>query len=90
MVLDKQSQALLKEMKEQNLPPVNTVSPKESRQQFDLRPRLPGPKVPKVRYLSVPVNGVNINCRMYIPDTKKKLPILVWFHGGGFNLLVCN
>ena len=66
MVLDKQSQALLKEMREQNLPPVNTVSPKESRQQFDLRPRLPGPKLPKVKYISVPMNGFNINCRIYV------------------------
>ena len=62
MVLDKQSQALLREMKEQNLPPVNTITPKEARQQFELRPRLPGPQLPKVKYISVPVNGININC----------------------------
>ena len=76
MVLDKQSQALLKEMREQNLPPVNTVSPKESRQQFDLRPRLPGPKLPKVKYISVPMNGFNINCRLYIPNTNKNFIIV--------------
>ena len=86
MVLDKQSQALLKEMQELNLPPVNTVSPKESRQQFELRPRLPGPQLPKVKYISVPIDGININCRLYIPDTNQNLPVLVWFHGGGWVL----
>ena len=86
MVLDKQSKALLKEMQELNLPPVNTVSPKESRQQFELRPRLPGPQLPKVKYISVPIDGININCRLYIPDTNQNLPVLVWFHGGGWVL----
>ena len=51
MALDKQSQALLRQMKEANLPPVNTITPKESRQQFELRPRLPGPQLPKVKYI---------------------------------------
>ena len=46
MALDKQSQALLRQMKEANLPPVNTITPKEARQQFELRPRLPGRQLP--------------------------------------------
>ena len=84
MVLDKQSQELLKQTRALNLPPVYTVSPVEARKQVNARPRLPGPQLPKVKYFSIPVDGVNINCRLYIPDVDQTLPVLVWFHGGGW------
>ncbi len=84
MVLDKQSRELLRQKRDLNLPPVHTISPRESRKEYDARPRLPGPQLPKVKYISIPVDGININCRMYIPDVNKTLPVLVWFHGGGW------
>ena len=84
MVLDKQSRELLRQKRALNLPPVHTISPRESRKEYDARPRLPGPQLPKVKYISIPVDGININCRMYIPDVNKTLPVLVWFHGGGW------
>ena len=84
MALDKQSQELLKQTRALNLPPVYTISPVEARKQVNARPRLPGPQLPKLKYFSIPVNGVNINCRLYIPDVDQTLPVLVWFHGGGW------
>lgn len=84
MALDKQSQELLNQTRALNLPPVHTISPRESRKAYDERPRVPGPQLPKVKYISIPVDGNNINCRMYIPDVNNPLPVLVWFHGGGW------
>jgi len=84
MALDKQSKELFQQMKALNTPPVYSVSPVQSRKNVNERPRLPGPKLPKVKYFSIPVNGININCRMYIPDIEQILPVLVWFHGGGW------
>ena len=84
MVLDKQSRELLRQKRALNLPPIHTISPRESRKEYDARVRLPGPQLPKVKYISIPVDGININCRMYIPDVNKILPVLVWFHGGGW------
>lgn len=84
MSLDKQSQILLEQTKALNLPPVNTVSPDVSRQQYDSRPRLPGPDLPQVKDISIPVDGTDIDCRLYIPELNQKLPILIWFHGGGW------
>jgi hypothetical protein len=41
MVLDEQSQQLLEQIKAQNLPPVNTVTPSEARENYASRARLP-------------------------------------------------
>jgi len=84
MALDEQSQALLEQMKAQNLPPVNTVTPVEARENSANRPRLPGPDLPFVKDLNIEINGINIPCRFYKPKINKTLPILVWFHGGGW------
>lgn len=84
MALDKQSQILLEQTKGLNLPPVHTVSPDVSRQQYDSKPKLSGPELSQVKDISILVEDTNIDCRLYVPELNKKLPILIWFHGGGW------
>ena len=84
MALDEQSKILLEQIKSLNAPPVNTVPPEKSRELFDARPRLEGPKLPEVRDIIINTEGIDIACRLYLPSTDSKLPILVWLHGGGW------
>jgi acetyl esterase len=84
MVLDEQSQQLLEQIKAQNLPPVNTVTPSEARENYASRARFPGPDLPFVKDMSIALDDVSVPCRLYKPELNKTLPIIVWFHGGGW------
>jgi len=51
--------------------------------------RLPpatSPNVNQIDNIDVPANHGNIACRLYKPTTSDQLPILIWFHGGGWVL----
>ena len=84
MALDEQSQQLLEQIKAQNLPPANTVTPSEARQNYASRPRLPGPDLPFVKDINITLGDISVPCRLYRPELNKTLPIIVWFHGGGW------
>ena len=84
MPLDEQSKNLFEQIKALNAPAVHTISPDESRKLFESRPRLPGPDLLEVKDLYINVEGIDIPCRLYIPSAKQNLPIIVWFHGGGW------
>ena len=84
MALDEQSKILLEQIKSLNAPAVNTIAPAKSRELVEARPRLEGPELTHVRDLTINIEGNDISCRLYLPSSDSKLPILVWFHGGGW------
>lgn len=44
----------------------------------------PGPEVHQVRELSIPIGTALLSARMYRPTGDAKLPVIVYFHGGGW------
>lgn len=91
MTLDSQARALLERAAQAKYPPVYTVSPQEARRMYremcrSLQP--PAPEVAAVSELSFPGPGGPLALRLYrprgVPDAC--LPVVVFFHGGGFTL----
>ena len=76
MALDEQSQQLLEQIKALNLPPANTVTPSEARENYASRPRLPGPELPFVKDMNIILDDVSVPCRLYTPELNKPLPIM--------------
>ena len=84
MPIDPQAQTVLNIMAEANLPPTNSLSPAQVRTNFRLRPIEPGPALFKVEDYMVPGESGLLTARIYVPKSDDLLPILVWFHGGGW------
>ena len=84
MPIDPQAQTILNMMAEANLPPTNTLSPAQVRTNFRLRPIESGPEHFKVEDCMVPGESGLLTARIYVPKRDELLPILVWFHGGGW------
>ncbi|MGB7181824.1 MAG: alpha/beta hydrolase, partial [Burkholderiaceae bacterium] len=61
-------------------------SPEQARATFrGLRPDPSTlPPIHRVDNTIIPVNGADIALRIYRPDDSDNLPVLVWFHGGGW------
>ena len=89
MPLEPQTQKILQPLKELNsLIPIPTLSPPEVREKlalissFSLQPQ----KCDRVENLTIPSPSGNIPIRIYTPTGKTPLPVLVYFHGGGWVL----
>ena len=84
--LDPQAEALLQQMAQMNLPPINTLTPIQARERLkSLAPFVAGPEaVSKVENLTIPGRGGQIPLRIYTPRGDSPFPMLVFFHGGGF------
>lgn len=67
-------------------PELGTVSPAEQRAAMAARPLPPGAPVARVENRSVPGSAGDIPVRIYWPTDQTPLPVLVWFHGGGWVL----
>ena len=67
-------------------PEMGTVSPAEQRAAMAARPLPPGAPVARVDNRSVPGPAGDIPVRIYWPTEQTPLPVLVWFHGGGWVL----
>jgi acetyl esterase len=65
--------------------PVEELSVEEARaQSIRLSATLPRHEVARVREVSIPGNYGEIPARAYYPNGKENLPIIVYFHGGGW------
>jgi acetyl esterase len=92
MILDPDAQRVLDMMKAAGRPAFDTLSPKEARGFFSggrtvLQPD--PPEVAQVRELAAPASGGPVPLRLYrgIGTAQKAvLPVLIYFHGGGWVL----
>src|SRR5438094_8595512 len=87
MPLDPDAQTLLDMVKEANRPAFETVSPAEARAAFmAARPVLEPEPMPvaELRDLAIPGPAGPIPARLYRPSAGGTLPVLVFFHGGGW------
>ena len=89
-MLHPDARALLDLMEQRGIPPVHTLSPSAARALYRERRQLTQPAPPEVSQVSdVSVDGPHgpIALRLYRPfgaATDAVLPVLVYYHGGGF------
>ena len=86
MPLDPQVQAFLDQVMATNFPSLNTLSVEEARQTVAAFGDMHGELEPvgSVDNLAVPGPGGEIPVRVYTPEQSGLLPVLVYFHGGGW------
>ena len=92
MILDPDAQRVLDMMKAAGRPAFDSLSPKEARGFFSggravLQPD--PPEVAQVRELSAPASGGPVPLRLYRAigtSPQAVLPVLIYFHGGGWVL----
>lgn len=69
--------------------PLHALTPQQARQVYEMGSGMldiPGHKLVRVEELSIPTrDGATIAARHYAP-TQERLPVLLYFHGGGFTI----
>ncbi|KRI00609.1 alpha/beta hydrolase [Curvibacter sp. PAE-UM] len=69
--------------------PLHALSPQQARQVYEVGSSMldiPGHKLARVQDLSIPAHdGHALPARLYAP-TQEQLPVLLYFHGGGFTI----
>ena len=89
MSLDPQAQALLDRIEESGTPPYHELSAIEARKLYDQTSELAKgdpPQPSEVKNISIPGPESELPARLYRPNDAADLPILVYFHGGGFTI----
>jgi acetyl esterase/lipase len=86
MGLDPQAKALLEQMEAMGGPPLNEMSVSEARQSIEMMKALTGEVEPvaRVEDRAIPGPAGAIPVRIYWPSTTASLPVLVYYHGGGW------
>ena len=89
MPLDAAVAALLEQMNDPNAPTISQMTPAEARAGFAQLAALQGApeQVASVEDRRVPGLGGEIPVRIYKPSNAANLPVLVYFHGGGWVLM---
>lgn len=86
MPLDPQAKAVLDLIASLEMPPLGTLSPEETREGSKAR-RLPPDELEPVHRIedrTIPGPAGEIPVRVYTPSDDPDLPLLVYFHGGGW------
>jgi acetyl esterase len=65
---------------------MGTVPAPEAREAFEARPLPPGSPVARVEDRAIPSPAGDLPVRLYYPNDQTPLPVLVWYHGGGWVL----
>ncbi len=89
MSLDPQAKALLDKLEAAGTPPLNAYSPQESRVVYDKASELARgtPAEPHaIETLSIPGPGGPLRTWLYRPSAEDNLPLLLYFHGGGYTI----
>ncbi|CAI8898134.1 acetyl esterase [Pseudomonas sp. IT-196MI5] len=85
MPLDKQIAGVLQQFRDIPEPDFSQVDAAQYRQFSDsLLPAIPGDPMSEVRDLRVAGADGELDARLYRPSEEPNLPLLVFFHGGGF------
>lgn len=84
MPLDPQVQVVLENMKKQGVPPLHALSVENARK-INLSSMAAQPdKVWKIDNLTIPGPVDFIPARVYTPESETPLPVVVYYHGGGW------
>ncbi len=89
MPLDRQARALIERFVNEGTPPVSKLTPTEARrltQEVNRRLTSTPEPVAAVKNTRVSYSSGEIPVRVYIPRQAEVLPVLVYFHGGGWVL----
>jgi acetyl esterase len=90
MPLDPQAKALLDQLASLDGPKLEDLSPAEAREVFKaFGAMFPVPEVARTQAFKVPVDGGEIDAHVFWPmggSETEPLPVLVWFHGGGWTV----
>jgi acetyl esterase len=84
-MLDPQARALIDLMQERQVPPVYTLSPTEARRLYLERRGFTQPDAPAVAEIRDLRGDDGVALRLYRP-APGRLPLLVYFHGGGWTI----
>jgi acetyl esterase len=81
--------SVLERMARARRPAMHTLDPQQARAAYDASSdvlEVPPPALPRVEALSIPTrDGARLPARLYAPGTRR-LPVLLYFHGGGFTI----
>src|ERR1700687_2951010 len=83
MPLDASIKAILDQLVEAGGPTLRAAGVEQGRQMLQMMAMLDGDPAEVERVEDVTING-NIPARVYATSAGGSLPILVWYHGGGF------
>lgn len=90
MTLDPQAQAVLKKMDESGAALMHDVSPPDARLMYDKASEIFGGTPPEplaIEAISIPgPSDKEMEAWLYRPNKNKNLPVLLYFHGGGYTI----
>jgi acetyl esterase len=85
-MLDPQARALIDLIEQRKLPPVHTLSPVEARAMYRERRSFTQPDPPEMAEVRELRSDTGLPLRLYRPQAPGMLPVLVYFHGGGWTI----
>lgn len=88
MPLDEQVEEFLTQMNSAKNKPYSQMPVEQARRQMVVATTLlgPGPKMHRTEEIAIEVEGGQIPVRVYHPADVQNLPVLIYFHGGGWVL----